>query len=223
MKNSVSYPHLMKARILADLPTEKKMSFLNQCSVRVIQRTQRVLTQGERSQGMYLVAHGRVDVWHLGENGEHTIICHIGPGDVVGEIEATSGMCYVASCTAFPVTTLLFCPTPLLYEFLKLPVFIRNLAAVFTSRIARDNQYKATDQHLSVDQKICLRLRQLCEGGDRIRASQARLAEMVGCSRQTMNKSLGRLRDEGIIDIRKGEVRVLRPDALDKVNGHSMS
>ncbi|APZ55265.1 Crp/Fnr family transcriptional regulator [Salipiger abyssi] len=222
MKNSVSYPHLMKAKILADLPTEKKMSFLNQCSVRVVHTPERILIQGDRPQGMFLVAHGRVDVAHSGEHGEQTVICHIGPGDVVGEIETTSGMPCVATCTALPVTTLLFCPTPLLYEFLKHPVFIRNLAAVFTARIARDNQSKATDQHLTVDERIGLRLRQLSQGSDRIRASQARLAEMVGCSRQTMNKSLGRLRDAGIIDIRKGEVRVLRPEALTRVNGQSL-
>ncbi|MCR8548965.1 Crp/Fnr family transcriptional regulator [Salipiger sp. P9] len=210
----------MKAKILADLPTEKKMSFLNQCSVRVIQRTEDILTQGKRPTGMFLVAHGRVDVSHRGRNGEHTILCHVGPGDVVGEIEATSGMDCVATCTALPVTTLLFCPTPLLYEFLTQPVFIRNLAAVFTIRMARDNQFKAMDQHQSVDQKICSRLRQLCDGSDRIKASQAHLAEMVGCSRQTMNKSLGRLRDEGIIDIRKGEVRVLRPEALSDDRRH---
>lgn len=214
MKNSVCFPHLMKARMLADLPPEKKMSFLNQCILRIVEKPERILTQGETPEGFFMIAHGRVDVSHQGQIGEHTVLCHIGPGETVGEIEATSGMQCVASCTALPVTTLLFCPTPLLYEFLKQPVFIRNLAAVFTTRMARDNQVKTMDQHQSVDQKICLRLQQLCRGNDRIKASQAHLAEMVGCSRQTMNKSLGRLRDEGIVDLRKGEILILRPDAL---------
>lgn len=115
---------------------------------------------------------------------------------------------------AQPLATVLFCPTQVVFEFLRAPLFIRNVASVFRSRMAADNAVKAVDLHGSLDQRLFLRLRTLCDGRDRVRASQAQLAAMLGCSRQSVNKALGRLRANGIIDVSKGEVRLLRPGTV---------
>jgi len=212
MKNAVAYPHLLKARILSDLPAEDKASFLNRCEARICEFPEVVLEQDRVPPGLFLVAHGRVDVVLVGDRGEQTLLAHLGPCETVGEIECISGETCIARCRTQPLTTLLFCPTAVVYEFLRAPVFIRNIASVFRTRMAHDNAFKALDQHGSLEQRLFLRLRTMCDGRDRVRANQAELAEILGCSRQSVNKALGRLRSEGIIDVSKGQVVILEPD-----------
>jgi CRP-like cAMP-binding protein len=113
-----------------------------------------------------------------------------------------------------PNTTVLFCPTPLLYQLLQSPVLIRNVAALAVETMERDNVGKSIDQHYTVEQRICSHLWQLSEQGAEVRQSQSYLATMVGCSRQTVNKELGILRDSGIIMLSKGKITILNRKAL---------
>ncbi|WP_335946929.1 MULTISPECIES: Crp/Fnr family transcriptional regulator [Salipiger] len=222
MKNAVAFPHLLRARILSDLPAEDKAEFLNRCEARTCEFPEVLLEQDVVPPGLFLVAHGRVDVVLTGERGEQTLLAHIGPGETVGEIECISRETCIAWCRTQPLTTLLFCPTAVVYEFLRTPVFIRNVASVFRSRMAHDNAVKALDQHGSLEQRLFLRLLTMCDGRDRVRANQAELAEILGCSRQSVNKALGRLRSEGIIDVSKGQVVILEPDpSLDELGAGS--
>jgi DNA-binding Lrp family transcriptional regulator len=47
-----------------------------------------------------------------------------------------------------------------------------------------------------------------------IRTHQEELAEMVGASREAVNKQLARLREMGLIQTSRGHVRILRPEQL---------
>lgn len=212
MKNAVAFPHLLRARILTDFPQDDKAEFLNRCTVRTFEGPETILKQGEMSPGLFILAHGRMDVLLVGADGEQTLLAHLGPGDTVGEIESISGESCIASCRVLALTTLLFCPTELLFEYLRSPIFIRNLASVFRARLAYDNAVKVLDQHGSLEERLFQRLRIMCDGRDRVRANQAELAEILGCSRQSVNKALGRLRAEGIIDVAKGQVRILQQE-----------
>ena len=216
MKNSIRFPHLLKSRLLNDLPEDQKVAFLNQCAVRFFEESTQVFTQGEKPQGMVMIAHGTVEVSFVSDEGHRSIIHHSGPGETLGDAEAIADRGCAASCTALANTTLLFCATPLLFEHLKSPVFIRNFANVFCSRLERDNAFKSVDQFLPVDQRIFSYLAQLSRKKRIISQSQAYLANVVGCSRQTVNRTLGALRDDGVIELRKGVIEVVDHEALER-------
>ena len=113
-------------------------------------------------------------------------------------------------------TVVLVChePCQLLFEQLKSPVVIRNIAIATHDIMTRDNMFKSADQFYTIEQKICLYLRYLSSQNSKFLQSQSYLANAVGCSRQTVNKELGRLRDMGIIDVSKGVIGVLDHAAL---------
>jgi CRP-like cAMP-binding protein len=48
-----------------------------------------------------------------------------------------------------------------------------------------------------------------------VRINQADLANIVGCSRQSVNRKLAELRDEGLITMGKGGIKVLARDRLE--------
>ncbi len=214
MKNSARFPHLLNAHILDDLPDDRKVDFLDVCAIRVFEDETAILSQSEHTAGMFLIAHGSVEVSFLSKDGNKSIIYHAGPGDVLGAIEAMAERPCAGTCTAFANTTVLFCATSLLFEQLKSPVFIRNAAVIAHNVMTRDNLFKSADQFATVEQKICLYLRHLSSHDSKFTQSQSYLANAVGCSRQTVNKELGRLRDLNIIDVSQTGIGVLDHAAL---------
>jgi len=150
----------------------------------------------------------------MSADGYHAIINHSGPGAALGVMEAIAGRACAATAKAFAATTVLICPTPLLFQQLKSPVFIRNLAAMTCDMMQRDNSFKTIDKFYTAEQRICSYISQLTEGGIAIRQSQTYLAQIVGCSRQSINKELGLLKEQDIITVSKSSIIVLDQSKL---------
>lgn len=215
MKNCVRFPRLLKSDILADLPEDFKGSFLDQCSVRIFDTATVVLAQGEMAAGLFMVAHGTFEITHMTEEGQTVIIYNAGQGEIVGEVEAIADKPCAATVIASDNSTILFCPKPVLFDCVKNAVFLRNLTSVFYERLVRDNKFKSVDQFYPVEKRLCAYLQQMFREKGEISKSQAYIANVVGCSRQTVNRELGVLRDQRVISLEKGSIHILDRDALD--------
>ncbi|NNK78088.1 MAG: Crp/Fnr family transcriptional regulator [Litoreibacter sp.] len=214
MKNSLRFEHLLECELLKDMSEDDRIDFLDSCSLRSFSKPTLILAQGEPANGMTLIAEGVVEVSCIGPEGHQSIINHAGPGETLGEIEAIGERMCAASCVAFPGAVTLFCATPLLFGQLRSTVFVRNLLAIQSDRISRDNMFKMVDQFYTVGQRLCKYLHRMSTSTATLTLSQAHLAEIVGCSRQTVNKELGQLRDKELIAINKRKIRVLNREAL---------
>ncbi|MCR8550800.1 Crp/Fnr family transcriptional regulator [Salipiger sp. P9] len=210
MKNSAAYPHLMQAGLLHGLPDEQKRAFLDSCIQKYCNERITLLTQSEPTQGCYLIARGRVEISYLDEDGNVSILHVAGTGEVIGEVEAISETPCAASCFSLPDTTVLYCPAAVLLDYAKNPAVIRNFAAILHDRLMRDNHRRAVEQFHTVDKRLFSYLCQFSTPDDpEIRFSQAHLATLMGCSRQKVNRMLKVLRDDGMIDLRRGRIVIL--------------
>ncbi len=214
MKNSARYPHLLKAPILRNLPLDFQKKFLDHCTVQVCQKRTNILPQGGPSPGLFILAHGSVDVFYTGKLGDRVFLNQIKPGNTFGEIEAISESDCSATCEVKKGTIVLLCPKPLLFTYLSSVVFVQNLTSVFHDRLVMDNSLKLIDQVAPVHQRLCAYLHFLSKQTSRISETQSYLADVVRCSRQTVNKELGKLRKSGIILIENREITVLDRDRL---------
>jgi len=214
MKNSTRFPHLLNNPVLRGLPEDFRHRFLNESAVRAYDDLTRVLVQGGAVDGMFLIAHGSVEITSVNADGQSVMIHLARQGETFGEVEAISENPCVATCTAAPGTFVLFCPKPLLDESLGSVAFVRNLSQIFHDRLVRDNRTKFVDQFYTVDQRLCAYLEILSVDKPVINKTQADLAGLLGCARQTLNRELGRLRDRNIIKIEKGRIRVIDRAAL---------
>ncbi|MDJ0825861.1 MAG: Crp/Fnr family transcriptional regulator [Rhodobacter sp.] len=214
MKNSIRFPHLLKSELLADLPDDFRVRFLDACSVRLYDEPEEILAQGASVHGMFVIAHGSVEITCVSPDGQTAMIHLARQGEIFGEIETLSENVAAATCTATPKTTVLFCAQALLYDAVRAPAFLRNITRVFYDRMARDNATKFVDQFYPVDQRLRTYLHRLSADKPEISKTQADLAGLLGCARQTLNRELGRLREDRIIEIEKGKIRVLDRDAL---------
>jgi len=216
LENSVRFPHLIKSEILSDLDTEFKKDFLNACVVRFYRLPALIFEQGEPADGMILIAHGYVDVTYTGEDGQQLFLARAKTGDTLGDSEAVSDEPCAASGKTSSNATVLFCPKPLLVRSLQSFGFIKNMTRIFHRRLVYDNWVKHISQFGAVGQRLRGYLYVLSENAGKISETQSYLANVVGCSRQTINRELARLREEGVIEQNGSEILVLDRAALGK-------
>ncbi|MCG6902023.1 MAG: Crp/Fnr family transcriptional regulator [Rhodobacter sp.] len=220
MKNSVRFPHLNRAPVLRKLPEAFKTHFLDSCTVRTYEQSEPILTQGDTVHGMFMIAHGSVEITSINPEGQTVLIHLCRQGEVFGDIEALSDNPAAANCAAAGQTVILFSTKSLLIESTKTPMFLRNIMHVSYERLVRDNQIKFVDQFYPVEQRLCDYLYRLSADKPEVSKTQADLAGLLGCARQTLNRELGRLRDREIIAMEKGKIAVRNRAAL-RVQAHS--
>ncbi|WP_298256276.1 Crp/Fnr family transcriptional regulator [uncultured Litoreibacter sp.] len=217
MNNSARFPNASRANILRDLKPEEQSRFIDSCQLRSYKRGSVILNQGDPTSYMMMIAEGRVEVSYLSETGYQSIIYHAFPGGVLGAVETLSGRPCAGTCKALVDTAILMCKRTNLYEMMRSPIFVRNQATDLHDVLVHDNRYKSIDQFFTAEQKICVYLEKLSAGDATVfMESQSYLADVVGCSRQTVNKELGRLRQQGVIETTKTGVRILDYAALSR-------
>lgn len=214
MDNSTRFPHLLKAEILDGLDAGFKKGFLNACAAKVYKDPTLVLEQGEPSTGMFIVAHGYVDVTYIGEDGQQLFLARAKTGTVLGDSEAISDEPCAASCTTSANATVLHCAIPVLIESLQSIGFIKNMTRIFHKRLVYDNWVKHIAQYGAVEERLRGYLYVLSENVVKLNETQSYLASVVGCSRQTINRELAKLRQAGIIEQNGSEIVVVNREAL---------
>ena len=215
MSNAVRFAFLQSsATILSDLHPRVQAAFLDDCELRSYRAKDVILQQGDAVRGMYIVADGSVEI--TSENDQkQTVLIHMhGDGDTFGEIEAFALTPAAATCRAFTSSKLLFAPLKLLLEAAKTPIFLRNVFRSTHARLVRDNKGKFVDQFYPVEMRLCDVLYRLSAAQLEIPRTQADLAGLLGCARQTLNRELGHLRDNAIIAVKKGRIHGLDRGAL---------
>lgn len=204
------FAHLFQAPILKGLTRDQKYALLSACTSRLVRASTPILRQGETTTGSYFIASGRVEVCYIDSSGNQVIVHIATAGEMLGEVEALSGRPCAASCITLTDTTVLFCPARALYTHVPPQILIPNLCTLLHDRLMRENRNRTADHYYSADQRMRLYLRQLTgDSDDAVRISQSQLGVVIGCSRQTVNKMLGELRDAGIIELGRSAVRVL--------------
>ncbi len=220
MENSKRFAHLLNVDIFHDLPADFRKGFLDSCSCHFYETPTIVLMQGEPSPGLYLVAHGGLDIVYLGAEGQRTFLMFGDVGRSVGETECISGHACAATCETQPNTTLLFCPEPQLLGHLSNLRFVRNLMAAIQGKLLLGNYLRHIDLNVTTDKRLCGYLLTLSRDGTKIHNTQSALAGILGCSRQSINRELGKLRDRGLVSVEKGVIEILDREKMQQFVDH---
>ncbi|MBE9635692.1 Crp/Fnr family transcriptional regulator [Salipiger mangrovisoli] len=215
MTTPIEYGPLLDCPLFEGMGREQTEALLGECIVQRHEAPTDILRQGETTPYMYLIAKGRVEVIYLDKQGNAAVLHVAGPGEVLGEVEGLSGTTCSSTCRTLPDAVVLACSFELLLKHIPPALLLRNSAAIMQTRLTRDNELRAIAQFFSVEERLCMYLHQFTTETHReARLSQSYLASMVGCSRQTINKLLGDLRRDGVIEIRRGAIAVLDRDRL---------
>ena len=177
-----------------------------------------------RSGAMMAVLRGRVRISTVSAEGREITLNVINPGEVFGEIALLDGNPRSADATAIEATDLLVVERRLFLPFLRSneDVYPRLLAVLCarlrqTSSALEDLALFALPTRLA---RVLLKLAhdygRTTPRGTRIefRLSQRDLSNLVGASRETVNKQIGQWREAGVLDMDGGSLVVVTPDTL---------
>lgn len=203
------------AALLAGIDVPAMHSFLSRCEITRHATARQIIIQGDALDHAYLVIGGAVEISVMDESG-NCLLAHLAQaGEVVGEVELLSRRPCVASATARGGSTLARFDSELLRAHVPAERLLQNLSGVLHDRLSRDNSLHLTALFYSSEDRIRSHiLRFTTPDMPRTDISQADLATFSGCSRQTVNRTLAQLRDEGILRLARCSITVLDRNRL---------
>lgn len=202
--------------LLAGLDLSGLEMFLAGCTLHHYSGPTELLAQGEETRHAFLLLEGRIEVTYIDVNGNR-VIAHLAlPGEVLGEVEILSGKTCAATCTTLPRTTVAAFTAAHALTVLPPSLLLRNLAGIFHARLMRDNRQHSVAMFYTAEDRVRIHILSLTTPDQpEAQISQANLAALAGCSRQTVNQTLAQLRQHGVVDLSRGIIRVLDRQRLE--------
>lgn len=167
-----------------------------------------LFSQGDESDGLYIIKSGRVKVFISDESGKEMMIAILGPGEVVGEIASLDGERRTASVVAMEPATVLHINHNDFKNFLKenhelafeiIQVLTRRIRSYADSvgNLAFKNVYERVvvvlEQHSMEQSDGC----RLVDG----QFTHQAIADMVGSSREMVSRIMSELIKGGYISV----------------------
>jgi CRP-like cAMP-binding protein len=182
----------------------------------------RIFAKGDPGDSMMAVLHGRVAISDPSPDGRQVLLTVFHEGDVFGEMALIDGKERSANATAAAECDLLVVSRQ---SFLRLlehrPDVCLGLMIVLCDRLRRTNQQVEDFAFLGIERRVAKVLLRLADEMDQakasrlgIRISQRALGELVGGSRERINKILHDWRRSGIIAIENRSVQIRDVQAL---------
>lgn len=194
---------------------------------RVLYRGATLFSQGSPHDGIYLVETGRIRVFYAAPSGREITLAYWYPGNFVGGPEVFGGGAHVWSGMAASNSSVVHIPGAALRDLvLEIPALS---IGVIEGLVFKGKCYSTMAQMLgtrSITERLAHLLLHLADlygvpedGGVLIAANftHADLAHLVGATRQWVTISLKRLAERGVVEARRSEILIRRPDLLDEM------
>ncbi len=176
--------------------------------------------EGKEGVGFYVVVTGQVKVFKMSFDGREQILHILGPGDPLGEVPVFAGMNYPANAQALVKSILYFFPRQKLIElYRESPSLAMNMLAVLSRRL---REFTVLIENLSlkeIPQRLATYLvhqQSLKPISARVKLSVTKgvLSNILGTSQETLSRVLGKLSQEGLIEVQGKEISILDMDRL---------
>ncbi|MDL2334967.1 MAG: Crp/Fnr family transcriptional regulator [Chloroflexota bacterium] len=183
---------------------------------RRFRRNEVIFHQGDPGDALHIVAAGAVKILLPSAEGDEAIIATLRPGDFFGELALLDGASRSATAAALDQADTLVLPRPVFIELLDtLPGLRDALLAGLAHELRRLTGHVEELHFLDLAGRLAMRLSRLASESapgatGEIKLdwpyTQSDLAAMIGGTRQSVNRLLSELVDDGLIRI--------DPDAL---------
>lgn len=183
--------------------------------------------KGDPGNQLYGILSGSLKVTTTGTDGKDVMFGLMGAGEIIGEIALLDGEERSATVTAVEKTELLTLDRRELIPFLETnPSAAIGLAGVLAARVRQLSDRAEDRQTMPLPGRIAKRLISLSlqygkhpivGGPVEVRMPQQDLADLVGTTRESVNKQLRAWEEEGIVELGRGRVVLKRPESLEAV------
>jgi CRP/FNR family transcriptional regulator len=193
--------------------------------VRRFRKAETVFHQGDPGNALFIVASGSVKVVLPSDEGaEPAIVAVLGPGEFFGELAILDGAPHSATIVAVEASEVLVLQRETFLELVdSQPELRRALLASLAAQIRRLTGHVEDLHFLDLPGRLASRILRLAaseppgpDGAVRVPwpYTQSELAGMIGGSRQSVNRLLADLTDDGLVRLERDVLVVPDPDRL---------
>ena len=209
---------LAQVELLRTLDPEVLDSLAQRVQPRSWQRGELLVTQGAPGESLIIVLSGSVTIYHELVDGSKAALSHQRGPTTLGEVTLFDGAARSASVEAIEPCDGLELRREDLLELLRHePLFLDALLRSLGSLVRRLSEQAADHLVLDLPGRVAKSLVVLSTptaDGPLVQLSQARLAELAGGSRQSLNQVLRRFADRGLVRVEAEGIRIRDVAAL---------
>ncbi len=185
--------------------------------------------KGDEQRQLYGVMSGRLTVSGAGEDGKEVVFAFLDPGEVIGEVSLLDQNPQASGTVeAIEDSELFSLHRRDLIPFLERhPRVALNLAGVLAARLRRLSELMEDTLFLTLPSRLAKKLIGLAQAyGKRtpegvrigVKLPQAELGELVGATRESINKQMRAWGERGLIEVDRGFITILDEEGLESVS-----
>jgi CRP-like cAMP-binding protein len=212
--------------IFAQLSEDQRALLAVNMALQTFERGETIFHQGSIGSTLYIVVSGKVRIYTISETGQELAVTIFRAGDFFGELALLDHQPRSASAETMTRTSVLMLQKMAFLNTITVcpPIAVALLEAL-AARLRQSNTYVEHLASLSAPQRVVRQLVGLARHGDaesidpqiNLRLTQDELASLSGTTRETVNRVLSHLRDQGILLVERSRVRVLSLARLEQV------
>lgn len=222
----------MEDSIIARIPLFERMSpeereeLRGMMSQTTLRRGEVLFNEGDSGDRLYILLTGKVKLGHTSVDGRENLLAVLGPGEIVGELTLFDPGPRSATATAVATTELLALEHNQLMGFIDShPTLAKDMLRALAVRLRLTNTALADLVFSDVPGRVAKALLDLAERfgaptEDGIHVphdlTQEELAQLVGASRETINKSLAEFSSRGWIRLEGRAVTLIDVERLER-------
>lgn len=217
---------LSEAPLFDSLNEEDSRALRSDVKVVKLGRGERLFTEGDTGDRLYIILSGKIKLTKAAPDGRENLLSVHGPGEMFGELSLFDTIPRTSSATAITEAQLAGLAHDALRTWLSTrPEVAMHLLQALAQRLRRINEVKADLVFTDVPGRVAKALLDLSERfgvqtpeGVQVNhdLTQEELAQLVGASRETVNKALADFAARGWIQLAAKSVLVTDTDRLRK-------
>ncbi len=216
--------------ILANVPVFATLSAGEQREIAALSKVQRfnpkdiVVEKGDPANALFVLASGRLKALAPGEEGRDAVHSIMGPGQVFGDVALFDGGVRSATVLALEKSVCLVLERERFLVFLEhSPKVSIKLLGVLAGLVRRLSERVEDSAFLEIPARLAKRLIELAREHGRpvgdgvridVRLSQQDLGEMIGATRESVNKQMRAWELAGVLSKRDGRTIIHKLDEL---------
>jgi CRP-like cAMP-binding protein len=196
---------------------------------KTLQRRDELFHKGDPGGEIYIVVSGKLKALTTSVEGDDVVFSILGPGEVFGEVALLGATPRTATLSAIEDCQLLAIDRRDFMSFLRTnPEVSVKLLSVIAMRLKRVSELVEDTLFLNLPLRLAKKLCSLSRAygeevaeGIRIdlRLSQEEWGDLVGTTRESVNKQMRKWTEAGVVRIDDGYVVILDPAELEKLAG----
>ncbi len=183
--------------------------------------------EGDPGDSLYIVVKGNVAVTRVSNEGKESILSILKEGDFFGEMGVLDASPRSATIKALGDVEVALLARKDFVELLgRSPQMALRMVLTLSARLRATNQAMQAASYQDIRTRLASLLLNLAknfgeraEGGTRLtlRLTNQEMANMIGTTRETVNRMLNRFWDEKLIDMRTANIVITDPDKLQAI------